>query len=196
MADNKMTKSAGEHWVCSMLARQGWGAALTRDGLARTDILAVHTEDLSRPAIEVQVKAARAASNVNYPLGLNSQQTARSDREWFVFVSLPEQFDYVSAPRSFIVPRDHVAAAAFIAHEDWRTDPDAVPGTRNAGVDKSRVHISVWSGYEARWDLLAQPTAAVPVMLPARFEDLAFGDRVGLPEGHPWLLNRPVWADA
>jgi hypothetical protein len=36
MADTKMTKSAGEHWVCSVLARHGWAAALTRDGLERT----------------------------------------------------------------------------------------------------------------------------------------------------------------
>lgn len=52
-----MTKSAGEHWVCSMLAQHGWGAALTRDGLERTDILAVHTTAPGRPMIEVQVKS-------------------------------------------------------------------------------------------------------------------------------------------
>ncbi len=32
MPDSKMVKSAGELWVCSVLARLGWGAALTRDG--------------------------------------------------------------------------------------------------------------------------------------------------------------------
>jgi len=36
VVDTKMTKSAGEHWVCCVLARLGWGAALTRDGLERT----------------------------------------------------------------------------------------------------------------------------------------------------------------
>ncbi len=40
--DRKLTGSAGEHHVCSMLARYGWAASLTRDGLERTDILAVH----------------------------------------------------------------------------------------------------------------------------------------------------------
>jgi hypothetical protein len=52
-----MTKSAGEHWVCSVLARNGWAAALTRDGLERTDILAVQVAADSRTPIEIQVKA-------------------------------------------------------------------------------------------------------------------------------------------
>jgi hypothetical protein len=54
-----MTKSAGEHWVCSVLSRHGWAAALTRDGLERTDILAVQTGGPGRQTIEVQVKSIR-----------------------------------------------------------------------------------------------------------------------------------------
>jgi hypothetical protein len=38
-----MIKTVGEHWVCATLARYGWAPALTRDGLERTDILAVST---------------------------------------------------------------------------------------------------------------------------------------------------------
>lgn len=57
VADMKMTKSSGEHWVCSMLSQYGWAAALTRDGLERTDILAVHTTQPGRPMIEVQLAA-------------------------------------------------------------------------------------------------------------------------------------------
>jgi len=37
--DTKMTGTIGEHFACAMLARHGWAPALTRDGLARTDIL-------------------------------------------------------------------------------------------------------------------------------------------------------------
>jgi hypothetical protein len=44
-ADRKVIKSAGEHWVASMLARNGWAPALTRDALERTDILAVKNSD-------------------------------------------------------------------------------------------------------------------------------------------------------
>ena len=51
-----MVKTAGEHWVCATLARYGWAPALTRDGLERTDILAVGTQLAHRPTIEIQVK--------------------------------------------------------------------------------------------------------------------------------------------
>lgn len=73
MADRKMTKSAGEHWVCSVLARHNWAAALTRDGLERTDILAVQTEGPHRTTIELQVMAIQAKdSGARWPLGMKS----------------------------------------------------------------------------------------------------------------------------
>lgn len=43
MADTKQTKTVGEHHVAAELARRGWAPALTRDGVERTDILAVDT---------------------------------------------------------------------------------------------------------------------------------------------------------
>jgi hypothetical protein len=56
VADTKLVKLAGEHWVCSVSARHGWGAALTRDGLEHADILGVHSS--TRRLVEVQVKTA------------------------------------------------------------------------------------------------------------------------------------------
>lgn len=97
-----MTKSAGEHWVCSVLASAGWGAALTRDGLERTDILAVRA-DGTRHMIEVQVKTASPMQRPNWRCGTKTQLPSLSDREWFVFVALdptPGQ-----APASYVVPR-------------------------------------------------------------------------------------------
>jgi hypothetical protein len=38
--DTKLTGSAGEHYVCSMLARYRWAASLNRNGLERSDVLA------------------------------------------------------------------------------------------------------------------------------------------------------------
>jgi hypothetical protein len=43
VADTKLVKSAGEHWVCRVRSRPGWTAALTRDGIARTDVLAANS---------------------------------------------------------------------------------------------------------------------------------------------------------
>lgn len=70
------------------------------------------------------------------------------------------------APRTFIVPRDHVAAAAWIGHRNWRTDPSATPGTRNSGMEQARVGIDTVLRYEDRWDLLGTDTDEVPIMLP------------------------------
>jgi hypothetical protein len=56
--DTKMVKTVGEHWVCATLARHGWAPALSRDGLERTDILAVNTKSTDRPIVEIQVKTA------------------------------------------------------------------------------------------------------------------------------------------
>ena len=154
MPDTKMTKSAGEHWVCSVLARLDWGPALTRDGLERTDILAVRSTE-TRRMVEIQVKAASAqhrSESTNWPINAKAQQFALSEREWFVFVMLP--ISGWQAPRSFVVPRDHVSAAAWIIHKDWRTDPSVAAGKRNAEVDAARVKLATWLGYEDRWDLL------------------------------------------
>lgn len=193
MADTKMTKSAGEHWVCSVLSRYGWASALTRDGLERTDILAVHTGGPGRQTIEVQVKSIRWMDDRGrWQLGVKSQQPALSQHEWFALVMLhPDR--PTEAPRTFIVPRDHVAAAAWIGHKNWLTDPSAAPGKRNAGMDQARVAVDTFLAYEDRWDLLGTPTDEVPVMLPKHYRALATDPRVGLPEGHPWKQKLPEW---
>ena len=67
MPDTKMTKTIGEHWVCTTLARLGWAPALTRDAIERTDILAVGTQHADRPRIEIQVKAANVPTPNSQP---------------------------------------------------------------------------------------------------------------------------------
>jgi hypothetical protein len=162
VADTKMTKSAGEHWTCSVLSSLGWGAALTRDGLARTDILAVWTGE-PRVVIEVQVKSATHNKNQNWRVGSKAQLPSLSEREWFVMVALPAEPG--QAPRSYVVPRDHLAAAAYLVHQDWLTDPAVAPGVRNTSLDQARLHADYLAKYEDRWDLLSTPTPAVPVLL-------------------------------
>jgi hypothetical protein len=191
MVDRKMTKTVGEHWVCATLARHNWAPALTRDGIARTDILAVGTLLPDRPTVEIQVKTASARGrNPSWPLGAITHLTAESEHEWFVLVLLPE---LPSPPRAFVVPRDHVCAAIWIRHQDWLTDPSAPEGTRNADLSRARIALDVWRGYEDCWDLLGTPTSEVEVCLPRRFRELAQGKRVGLPPGHPWNKVLPRW---
>jgi hypothetical protein len=191
MADTKQTKSIGEHHVCAMLARFEWAPALTRDGLERTDILAVHTQG-HRPMVEVQVKSIRGSGDkVSWPLGLKSQSPALHDREWFVLVAIP--VNPRQPIRNFVVPRDHIAAAAWIEHMNWLTEPGISAGKRNVGVDRARSTLSTFSGYEDRWDLLLEPAHAAPILLPAAFHDWAQEVRVGLPPDHPWHMSLPTW---
>jgi hypothetical protein len=189
--DTKMVKTVGEHWVCATLARHGWAPALTRDGLERTDILAVNTELPYRPVVEIQVKtASQRGQTTKWLLGTKAQLPARSEHEWFVLILLPE---LPNKPRAFVVPRDHLAAAAWIVHQNWRTDPSAPSGKRNADLDQARISWTVWVGYEDRWDLLGTPAAKIPVLLPQELHSLALTERVGLPPAHPWHQNLPTW---
>jgi hypothetical protein len=191
MADNKMTKTVGEHWVCATLARHNWAPALTRDGIARTDILAVGTNLIDRPTVEIQVKTATdTGSRTSWHLGGVTRVIAASENEWFVLVLLPK---LPQTPRAFVSPRDHVSAATWIVHENWRTDPSAPEGKRNAGLSQARIQLIIWQGYEDRWDLLGTPTSEVPVLLPGWLRQRAQEERVGLPPGHPWNKALPQW---
>lgn len=192
MVDTKQTKTIGEHYAAAELARRGWAPALTRDGLERTDILAVKT-DGERRLIEVQVKAAVNTGwrYVNWPLGEKSQQPSASETEFFVLVGLLS--DLAVPPRFFVLPRAHVAAAAWIGHQHWLTEPGIPAGKRNVPASYSRVHIRTFERYEDRWDLLEIDESEWPVLLPAEYRDFALEARVGLPKGHAWNKTMPAW---
>lgn len=192
--DTKMTKSAAEHWVCSMLARNDWAAALTREGIARTDVLAVKTTD-TRQMIEVQVKGAQdlgSGHDTSWLINAHAQQLAVADHEWFVLVLLPKRGTF-DAPRSFVIPRDHLSAAAWIVHHEWLRDPTVPTGKRNTPVERTRLRAWRIEGYEDRWDLLDSPTAHAPVLLDADLRDWAQRPHIGLPERHPWRDDLPEW---
>jgi hypothetical protein len=191
MVDTKMVKTAGEHTACAALARHGWAPALARDGIARTDILAVGTHLPHRPTVEIQVKTAtQAGARTSWQINDKAQQLARSAHEWFAFVLLPAP---PKPARCFVVPRDHVGAATWAVHMNWMTHPDAPPGKRNTPLSRARVDDTVWGPYEDRWDLLGQPSAEVPVLLPEFVRKFMHSERVGLPPAHPWKSHPPEW---
>ena len=101
--------------------------------------------------------------------------------------------DLTPTPRNFVVPRSHVAAAAWIEHMNWLSEPGIEPGKRNAPVERSRVPLSTFERYEDRWDLLLVNESEAPVLLPERYRDLAQEERVGLPPGHAWHAVLPEW---
>ncbi len=157
--------------------------------MERTDLLAVHTD--TRRTLEVQVNTASFNKAPSWLIGAKAQQPSPKDHEWFVLVLLPQETH--GAPRSFVMPRDHVAAAAWIRHQDWLTEEGVPAGKRNTPLDRARIQEWVAEGYEDRWDLLHQPASQVPVLLPSGFRSLALTERVGLPPGHPWCAELPAW---
>ncbi len=176
--DTKLTASAGEHYVCSMLARYGWAASLTRDGLERTDVVAVHS--VERNMIEVQVKTVRTGS---WMLGRKGTMEDLSGREWYVFVKLGPP---PTLPESYVVPRDHVAAATWIGHRAWLTDPRVASGKRNTPLEMARIAAEVWAGYREAWYQLGPDARRIPVRLPLWMREAMDLQRVGLPPDHRW----------
>jgi hypothetical protein len=129
----------------------------------------------------------------NWRINTKAQRQAVSEREWFLLIALgPEPWH---AHRAFVVPRDNVAAAAWIRHQDWLTDPSAPKGRRNAPVDQARCEDWAFERYEQRWDFLALPTSAVPILLPPSFNKLARTKRVGLPPSTPGKTRCPCGRD-
>lgn len=123
-------------------------------------------------------------------LGTKAQLFAESEHEWFALVMLPPT---PMTPRTFLVPRNHLSAATWVAHQHWRTDPTVPAGRRNAGLAYARINATVWLDYEDRWDLLGIPTSEVPVLLPRWIREWAQEERVGLPPGHCWQDALPTW---
>lgn len=193
-AEAKLVGAAGEHWVAAVLTSRGWSAALTRDGVSRSDVLAVEsTGDAGRRMIEVQVKTSRKTKSTSWLLGRKTQTPALSDREWFALVELPPLGEQGNPqlPRTFIVPRDHLAAATIAIHQAW-LDAPGKQQDRHASFDLARVRADqAWAGYEDRWDLLSAPSTEAPVLLPPELRSVIEKSR--LPDGHPWRTELPSW---
>ncbi len=142
-----------------------------------------------RPTVEIQAKTASGdGDKTAWILGTKAQLVAKSVHEWFALVMLPS---LPKPPRTFIVPRNHLSAATWVAHQTWRTDPTVPEGRRNTDLALARINATVWRGYEDRWDLLGTPTSDVPVLLPSWIRSRSKEERVGLPPGHPWNESLP-----
>jgi hypothetical protein len=138
--------------------------------------------------VEVQVKTSATHAKPSWRLGEVS--LARGEREWYVMVALGESVE--KRPRCFVVPRDHVAAGAWINHNAWLTSPDVPVGKRNTPMSGARAGIDVWKDYEERWDLLRERGDEVPVFLPQWMREAWLRDGISLPPDHPWWTAMPA----
>ncbi len=180
--------------MCGVLAQFNWAAALTREGVARTDVLAVNADTGKTVTIQVKTtwreKKPKTDRPVGWRLGMKDILPAAALTEWYVMVKL--EGDAPAAASYFVVPRDHVAAAAWIVHHSWQTDPNAKPGSRNASQAQAIVSEKVFADYEDRWDLLGTATNKIPVLLPACCKEQCKLPRVGLPPNHPWRKRKQL----
>jgi hypothetical protein len=131
-------------------------------------------------------------SRPHWPLNLKAQEISKSDREWFVLVSLGQR--HSEGRREFVVPGDHVSAATWISHESLRTESgirraSAMPEwTRrefkqpsSPGISTVGIYCCSRAGYDASG------------LLPPHYRKLALTQRVGLPPGHRWVVDLPGW---
>jgi hypothetical protein len=185
-----LIKSAGEHWVASVLSGLSWAAALTRDGLERTDVLAVHAT--KRIMVEIQVTAASHPAQPNWRTNRKAQRPSVSRREWFVLVALAPPIHGPHTERSsfrgITSPRQHGFDIRI-----GSPSPEYQLASATRAWTRPASRIWVVAGYENRWDLLEVSSDVVPVLLPADFRALAKSTRVGLPLEHPWNANLPAW---
>ena len=189
--DRKLRGSSGEHLVCGVLAQFNWAAALTRGGVARTDVLAVNADTGRTVTIQVKTNWCQTGELAKWRLGLKDILLAKAPSEWYVLVKL--EGPAPARSRYFVVPRNHVAAASWIDHQSWLKDPSAAPGSRNAPQSLALVGETMFAGYEDHWERLNESTDTVPVLLPGWCRERALDERVGLPSGHPWHEKLPEW---
>jgi hypothetical protein len=189
--DKKLRGSVGEFLVCGVLGQYEWAAGLTRDGIAMTDVLAQHAQTGEAVSVQVKTTWVDEGREAKWQVGLKDIRPATSDSQWYVMVKLEGAAP--AASTFFVVPKDHVAAAVWIVHQRWLTDPSVPPGQRNTPVSRAIINERFFARYEGRWDLLGTPSSKAPVLLPSDLRQSAQLDRVGLPPDHPWLNGLPKW---
>lgn len=111
--------------------------------------------------IAIQVKTASQASSVFQVGEKGVIPSPAGSREWYVLVQLGEPGE---RPAFFIVPRTHVAATAWINHEDWIAHPKRDGSERL--VNTMRHTKRQWvESYRDRFELLHEPPDQVPWLL-------------------------------
>lgn len=187
MVDTKQTKSVGEFDACAQLAMRGWAPALTRDGLAYTDIIATSESLHDAPFLSIQVKTSRGK---NFPINVVKIPVDTSNHDWFILTQWDQDTNTLE---HYIVPRNHVIAIVWAGHMRWLNDPNVPAGKRNAGVEAARIQATDFVGYHERWDLLEKPTDECPILAEHWIHEELLKPETALRPDHPWARDLPAW---
>ena len=183
MATNPMTRAtgltgaAGEYYVAAELSLRGWLATPTIKNAPGTDVLAQYREK----GILVAIQTKTASLGNQFMVNATMERPSSANNEWVVLVKLHEMRTRASF---FIVPHNHVAAAAYAQHRRWLATPGR-DGQQHRDTPRRMLIAKQFLGYEDRWDLLLQPTSEAPNLLGADYADCV--SHWGVPPGHPGM---------
>lgn len=174
------TGAAGEFYVAAQLSARGWAASVLLGNSPRSDILAQHPE--TGRTIGVQSKAAN--------MGGDFQAGAKADvpsppsaNGWFVFVGLR---DPGRLPDFFVVPRNVMAAFCWAGHQAWLRKPSRTGGPHRPNTMRN-IRQRDLEPYRDRWDDLHSDPDEVPAYFRGGLWEWV--EQVGLPDGHPGLIE-------
>lgn len=152
-----LTGAAGEYYVAAELSLRGWLATPTIKNAPGTDVLAQYREK----GILVAIQTKTASMGNQFMVHESIERSSAADNEWVVLVKLHE---LGTRPSFFILPHDHVAAAAYAQHRRWLGTPGR-EGKQHNDTARRMLIAKQFVGYEDRWDLLLRPTTEVPNLL-------------------------------
>jgi hypothetical protein len=172
--------AAGEYYVAAELSLRGWLATPTIKNAPGTDVLAQYREK----GILVAIQTKTASLGNQFMVNASIERPSSANNEWVVLVKLHA---LGSRPSFFVVPHNHVAAAAYAQHMRWLKTP-GVGGRPHVDNPRRMLKANEFLAYEDRWDLLLRPTSDVPNLLGADYaECIALW---GVPPGHPGITPR------
>jgi hypothetical protein len=175
-----LTGAAGEYYVAAELSLRGWLATPTIKNAPGTDVLAQYRE----MGILVAIQTKTASLGNKFMVNVGIERPSSADNEWVVLVKLHE---LGSRPSFFVVPHDHVAAAAYAQHRRWLATP-GVGGREHRDNPRRMLIAKQFLDYEDRWDLLLRPTSEVPNLLGADYAECIA--QMGVPPGHRGMPPR------
>jgi hypothetical protein len=175
-----LTGAAGEYYVAAELSLRGWLATPTIKNAPGTDVLAQYREK----GILVAIQTKTASFGNQFMMNAGIERPSSAENEWIVLVKLHK---LGSRPSFFVVPHNHVAAAAYAQHRRWLATPGRA-GQPHRDNPRRTLRAHQLLNYEDEWDLLLRPTSAVPNMLGDDYAECIA--QWGVPSGHPGMPPR------
>ena len=175
-----VTGAAGEYYVAAELSLRGWLATPTLKNAPGTDVLAQYRER----GILLAIQTKTASFGNPFMMNLGIERVSSAENEWVVLVKLHE---LGTRPSFFVVPHNHVAAAAYALHRRSLATPrrDGQP-RRDHSRRTLRAH--QFLDYEDQWDLLLRPTSEVANLLGEDYAECIA--QWGVPTEHPGMPLR------